>query len=120
MRPVARLRRNGARRDTVTLYTHFTATFFVVDRPADDRFDEDAGEEECADPGQGAGEKAPPDDSGFHASVAGKAQQMPGVVEELVGIHVVAEHRVRSLVDADEIQHDEMVASGSDGDGLGV
>src|SRR6266404_3014812 len=36
-------------------------------------------------------------------SVAGEAEEMTGVVHELVDLHVAAEHRDSALVDADEV-----------------
>ena len=84
-----------------------------ADRPADDRLDEDLGEDECEHSGEGAGEKAAPDDLLFHcvvspcASVAGEAEEVPGVVDELVDVRVVAEHRRRTLIHADEVEHQQ-------------
>src|SRR5262249_6170690 len=37
--------------------------------------------------------------------VAGEAEEMPGVMDELVDVHVVAENRDRALVNADEVIH---------------
>src|SRR6266568_661042 len=35
--------------------------------------------------------------------VAGEAEEVPGVVDELVDVHVVAGHRQRALVHSDEV-----------------
>src|SRR5215207_2238533 len=40
-------------------------------------------------------------------SVAGEAEQVPGVVGELVHRGVAAEHRRRSLIQADEVEHEQ-------------
>src|ERR1700754_5037517 len=42
-----------------------------------------------------------------HYSVAGEAEQVPGIVDEFMDVHVVAEHRGSALVDADEVQHQQ-------------
>src|SRR3569833_2355507 len=47
-------------------------------------------------------------------SVAGEAQEVPGVVGELVDVHVVAEDRGRTLVEADEVVHREVERDGAE------
>ena len=61
-------------------------------------------------PPRAPAEQAAPDDQLFHGfgsvvSVAGKAEEMAGVVDELGGMRAsLPEHRRRSLVHADEVE----------------
>src|SRR4051812_12204683 len=53
-------------------------------------------------------------------SVAGEAEEVPAVVEELVDHHALAEHRGRALVDADEVVDQEGQDRGPDQQGYGA
>jgi hypothetical protein len=87
----------------------FDAGIFESDGAADDRFSEYAGEHERQDSANRAGQETPQYQTLLHAgcSVAGEAEQMAGVVEELVYVGIATEHRNSTLVDADEVQRDE-------------
>jgi hypothetical protein len=82
---------------------------------------QNAREQKCEYACDDAGQQAAPDDLLFHClgrflrSVAGKAEQVASVVKEFVNVRVAAEDRRRTLVQADEVDHQQSQDDGAGG-----